>query len=245
MSEDQKIKQAASKVPLGLVPKRALVGAARVFGYGARKYAPGNYYSATLADGAGERYISAALRHLSEMQEPNGLHTTESLASADPESGLPHIDHLLCGLMMLRSIMVKSGALPVDPGVGLDPPTTAERARRRTPSRPLEVLAGEVAVEFDAIEERAAIAGFCAPPDERDADTTELPIVLATPPVLLSRQANGLCVACASRRPPGKVYACGPCWVMLSGEQQDAVEQACGDDHEPDPAPVEFDGWRP
>lgn len=119
---DQKIKTAAAKAPLGLVPQAALVGPARVFGYGAKKYQAGNYYQADLSDGAGQRYISAALRHLSEMQLPNGLHTPESLATLDTESGLPHIDHVLCGLLMLRTIMVKGGALPVDPGVGNEPP---------------------------------------------------------------------------------------------------------------------------
>lgn len=119
---DKKIKTAAGKAPLGLVPAQALVGAARVFEYGARKYAPGNYYSASLSDGAGRRYVSAALRHLAEMQLPNGLHTADSLAAIDPESGLPHLDHVLCGLMMLRSILVKDGVLPADPGPGREPP---------------------------------------------------------------------------------------------------------------------------
>lgn len=122
---DQKIKTAQGKAPLGLVPAQALIGPARVYGYGARKYAPGNYYNATLDDGAGQRYVSAALRHLAEMQLPSGLHTPESLATLDPESGLPHLDHVICGLLMLRTIMVKGGALPVDPGVGLDPPAPA------------------------------------------------------------------------------------------------------------------------
>lgn len=119
---DQKIKTAAKKAPLGLVPAQALVGPARVFEYGARKYAPGNYYNATLADGAGPRYVSAALRHLAEMQTASGLHTSMSLSERDPESGLPHIDHVLCGLMMLRSILAKEGVLPVDPGLGKEPP---------------------------------------------------------------------------------------------------------------------------
>lgn len=126
--QDEKIKTAAGKAPLALVPTQSLVGAARVFGYGAKKYFAGNYYRATLEDGAGERYIGAALRHMAEMQCPNGLHTPESLATRDVESGLPHIDHVLCGLMMLRSIMVKCGALPVDPGIGLEPSTVAQRS---------------------------------------------------------------------------------------------------------------------
>lgn len=118
---DQKIFMAAKKAILGLLPIRALFGVARVFGYGAKKYAPGNFHTATLADGAGQRYVGAALRHLSEMQEPNGLHTPASLAAIDDESGLPHIDHVLAGMMMLRAIMIKDGALAADPGEGNDP----------------------------------------------------------------------------------------------------------------------------
>lgn len=114
---DLKINQAAKKADLGLIPLKALFGAARVFSYGAKKYAEGNFYEAFLEDGAGRRYISALLRHGAEMQEPNGLHTPSSLAERDEESGLPHIDHAICGLLMLRSIMTKCGALPADPGV--------------------------------------------------------------------------------------------------------------------------------
>jgi hypothetical protein len=113
---DQKIRTAAKKAALALIPWRFLLGVARVFMYGAKKYAPGNWYNATLEDGAGERYVSAAQRHLSEMQHPSGLFTPESLAARDEESGYPHIDHAICGLIMLRGIMVKCGALPADPG---------------------------------------------------------------------------------------------------------------------------------
>ena len=120
---DQKIKSASRKTPLGLIPVKALYGAARVFEYGARKYQPGNFFEAFLNDGAGPRYIDAALRHLGEMQEPNGMHTDASLAELDPESGLPHIDHAICGLIMLRTIMVKSEALRYDPGEGLHAPS--------------------------------------------------------------------------------------------------------------------------
>jgi hypothetical protein len=119
---DQKIKTAAKKPRLGLIPRKALIGVARVFGYGAEKYAPGNFLTATLDDGAGERYSSGLERHLSEMQGMNGLYTPGSLASIDEESGLPHIDHAICGLLMLRAIATKDGALPVDPGEGAEPP---------------------------------------------------------------------------------------------------------------------------
>lgn len=121
---DRKIKEAKGKPPLGIIPLKALMGPSRVYQYGGIKYLPGNYYEATLQDGAGERYMSAALRHASDMQEPNGLFTPRSLATLDEESGLPHLDHVICGLLMLRSIMVKCGALPADPGQGRDPAAT-------------------------------------------------------------------------------------------------------------------------
>jgi Domain of unknown function (DUF5664) len=124
---DQKIKTAAGKAPLSLIPLATLQGPARVKGYGAKKYKAGNYYEANLSDGAGARYVGGALRHLAEMQLPNGLHTPESLASLDSESGLPHIDHAICGLLMLRTIMIKNNALPADPGEGNEPPTKETR----------------------------------------------------------------------------------------------------------------------
>ncbi len=132
MSADEKIKTAAGKPPLGTVPQQSLIGPSRVFQYGSKKYAAGNYYLASLSDGAGGRYVSAALRHLADMQLPNGIHTGESLAACDVESGLPHIDHVLCGLLMLRTIMVKDGVLPVDPGVGNEPTTVSQRAAKET-----------------------------------------------------------------------------------------------------------------
>lgn len=118
---DGKISQAAAKPDLALIPKQALVGVARVFSYGAKKYAPGNFHQANLEDGAGRRYLSAYERHAMAMQLPNGLHTYVTLAALDEESGLPHIDHAICSLLMLRSIITKCGALPVDPGPGKDP----------------------------------------------------------------------------------------------------------------------------
>ncbi len=122
---DKKISAATGKPPLGIVPAEALVGPARVFQYGSRRYAPGNFLEADLSDGAGERYVSAALRHLMSMQEPNGLHTPESLGAIDAESGLPHLDHAICGLLMLRSIMAKADAIDIDPGEGRSQPDRA------------------------------------------------------------------------------------------------------------------------
>lgn len=122
MSEDGKIAQAAQKVRYAIIPMQATKGLARVFAYGAKKYQPGNWYQATLSDGAAERYHSAIDRHTEAMQEPNGLWTAESLSALDDESGLPHIDHMLASLVMLRGILIKEGVLPADPGEGNEPP---------------------------------------------------------------------------------------------------------------------------
>lgn len=116
---DQKIKTSAGKPSLNLIPLSALVGVARVFGYGTTKYAPGNYLRA-IDDDIGNRYIGGALRHCASLQRPDGLYDLESLATVDNESGLPEIDHMLCGLIMLRAILVERGVLPVDPGLPVD-----------------------------------------------------------------------------------------------------------------------------
>jgi hypothetical protein len=126
---DQKIKAAGTKVPLNLLPLRVLKGVARVFGYGAKKYAKGNWYTAS-DDEFADRYVGGALRHLSDAQNPDGTFDFASLAALDKESGLPEIDHLLCGLIMLRGLATKRGILPEDPGVGNDPPVPEARPLR-------------------------------------------------------------------------------------------------------------------
>lgn len=120
---DGKIAQADKKPALDMIPLRALMGASRVLRYGAKKYGhQGNFIKATVEDGAGGRYLGAAMRHQSACQNLDGTYTAESLAARDEESGLPHLDHLICGLLMLRSILVKGGVLPEDPGEGNPPP---------------------------------------------------------------------------------------------------------------------------
>jgi len=122
MAEDQKIGRAAKKAPLWLIAQQCLLGVARVFQYGAKKYKPGNWHQATLADGAAERYISAAARHQVEMQGADGLFTRETLAARDDESGGYHLDHAICSLLMLRGILIKEGVMVADPGELNAPP---------------------------------------------------------------------------------------------------------------------------
>lgn len=118
---DLKSGRGDKKPPLQWVPLWALTGMARVFAYGARKYAPGNWQKAA-ADGARalEDYMSAFMRHWGAIQEADsgGVAKWDSI---DEESGLPHLDHAICSLVMLRGIAILSKILPRDPGRGNDP----------------------------------------------------------------------------------------------------------------------------
>lgn len=114
--QDGKIKTANEKAPLELLPMRALVGAARAFQHGACKYSPGNYMHATVADGAVGRYMGAVMRHISAMQDASG-EWVYSYSNKDSESGLPEIDHVIAGLIMLRAILIGESVLPADPGI--------------------------------------------------------------------------------------------------------------------------------
>ena len=73
-----------------LLPPDALLGTSAVFAYGARKYSANNWRGGIKLS----RLIGALLRHVFAFMAGQDL---------DPESGLPHLDHALCSLMMLRS----------------------------------------------------------------------------------------------------------------------------------------------
>jgi hypothetical protein len=116
MTVDSKIATAAGKAPLHLLPLRWLVGLARVFEFGSKKHGRENYYASDNDPDECERYMGAVLRHVSAMQTPGGSYTPTSCATPDGESGIPHLDHAIAGLVMLRARMCKAGALEVDPG---------------------------------------------------------------------------------------------------------------------------------
>ena len=110
---DLKVGRRGIKAPLHEVPMWALHGVARVFEYGGKKYAPGNWIKASdeeRVDLALEDYLSAALRHWSAIQGGGDW------GALDDESGLPHVDHLLCSLIMLRGIASRAGMVVQDPG---------------------------------------------------------------------------------------------------------------------------------
>ena len=123
--EDLKRKSAAGKPPLALLQLRALIGAARVREYGDSKYAPGNWLNAPADEETCARYAGAALRHLMEMQLWGGRYSPYACAGRDTESRLPHIDHAIMSLVMLREILMYHGILPADPGQHLHQPADA------------------------------------------------------------------------------------------------------------------------
>lgn len=122
--EDLKRKSAAGKAPLQLLQLYALVGAARVREYGDSKYEPGNWLNAEDVEETYARYAGAALRHMMDMQSYAGRFTGESCASTDLESELPHIDHAIMSLVMLRELLMKYDHLSEDPGQHLFTPHT-------------------------------------------------------------------------------------------------------------------------
>lgn len=78
------MKHDAEKPRTDLMQPRALLAYARVLGFGAKKYAPGNW---RLVADARTRYVGAALRHL--LAYLGGEKT-------DPETGENHMAHAMC-----------------------------------------------------------------------------------------------------------------------------------------------------
>ena len=80
----------SGKVDWSQVPFQALEGMVRVLEFGAKKYAKGNW-----ANGGGfdhSRVFNSLMRHLVSYQSGEDL---------DPESGLPHLDHIMCNAMFM------------------------------------------------------------------------------------------------------------------------------------------------
>lgn len=86
-------KRDEGKPNLEYIPREALEGAGRAFGFGARKYAPHNFKLGL----AYSRLAGAIMRHLTAFMDNEDL---------DPESGLSHLDHLLSSASMLKYMEV-------------------------------------------------------------------------------------------------------------------------------------------
>lgn len=86
------LKYDSGKLRVDLLDPLALEGIAKVLGFGAVKYAAHNWRGGI----SYSRLIGAALRHLFAIIRGE---------DTDPESGLPHIDHLGCCWMFLSNMM--------------------------------------------------------------------------------------------------------------------------------------------
>ena len=86
------IKFDKDKPRMDLLDADALEGLAKVLTFGAKKYAANNWRKGI----SNTRLIAALLRHLF------AIHRGEDM---DPESGLPHIDHVGCCWMFLSNNM--------------------------------------------------------------------------------------------------------------------------------------------
>ena len=85
-------KHDAGKLPLDLLDPVALDGIAAVLAFGAKKYAAHNWRGGI----SYSRLLSALLRHSFAILRGEYI---------DPESGLPHIDHVGCCWMFLSNMM--------------------------------------------------------------------------------------------------------------------------------------------
>lgn len=86
------VKYDQEKPRVDLLDPLALEGMARVLAFGAKKYGDHNWRGGITYS----RLVAAAFRHLLAILKGEDL---------DPESGLPHVDHLGCCWMFLSNTM--------------------------------------------------------------------------------------------------------------------------------------------
>ena len=82
------------KAPMSMVleANHAMTGAAQVMAFGAKKYARGNWHKGL----PHTEVADCLIRHLSAYLSGEDL---------DPESGLPHIDHVTCNAVFLAQLV--------------------------------------------------------------------------------------------------------------------------------------------
>lgn len=89
-ANEQAVKHDADKAPWDLLPHEAVNGMLQVLAFGRQKYDAHNWRKGM----AWSRFIAAAYRHLTAFLAGDDI---------DDESGLPHIDHLMCCVAFLST----------------------------------------------------------------------------------------------------------------------------------------------
>lgn len=90
-SKEQGHKLDSEKPPCDLLSPHALLGTAHVLGFGAKKYSANNWRQGIIYS----RILAAIMRHLLAFMLGEDL---------DPETGLPHVDHLGCEVMFIQEL---------------------------------------------------------------------------------------------------------------------------------------------
>jgi Domain of unknown function (DUF5664) len=83
------VRSDAGKARMELLSSTALKGTAAVLEFGSRKYQADNWRKGM----EWRRCIGSLMRHLAAFNDGEDL---------DPESGLPHVDHIACNAMFLQ-----------------------------------------------------------------------------------------------------------------------------------------------
>lgn len=110
------------KLRYGLLPPFAIQGMVEILTMGAKKYAPDNW---KYVEDSKARYVDAAMRHFEAYRM--GEHN-------DPESGKPHLYHLLCCVAFLAEHEYAPWAK--DPAFGRAEKTSAEPCRLQAGDKP-------------------------------------------------------------------------------------------------------------
>ena len=87
--ESESLKYDDGKLRMDLIPPSALRSIATVLTYGAKKYKANSWQGI-----APDRYVAALLRHFTAFME--------NPMSVDEESGLLHIEHVICNAVFLN-----------------------------------------------------------------------------------------------------------------------------------------------
>ncbi|WP_417315668.1 dATP/dGTP diphosphohydrolase domain-containing protein [Cycloclasticus pugetii] len=90
------VKYDTGKPAMNLIPPNIELEVARVLTFGAEKYGPENW---RLVQDARNRYMAAAMRHISAMRRGYVL---------DDESGISHAAHAICCLMFMGEVELEA-----------------------------------------------------------------------------------------------------------------------------------------